>query len=268
MENRNWCLILYQKIWHLSLSYCTGDTGSVVALHSALLSARVTAYIHRTARPVRNFTLPPTTELGFIRAQKKARHHPAAIITIYIMEHSPFFTEYCAHIRLLHEHLNTRERILLQERRENASIHRSITGFIQETVGAPGITIPEITTLSNLAHLLSLRQEEIRRELHQVVQTQQLFYESSHLPFIPAYSNLDLFNYRAMYLLQISDMQWQVDQYAALIDTVLDTLSNTLPPFSSSSSHTRQQTSDATTNAGNSSPSDPSSPVHDERNGD
>jgi hypothetical protein len=71
-----------------------------------------------------------------------------------------------------------------------------------------------------------------------------------------------------MYLLQISDMQRQLDQYAAVIDTVLDNLSNTLPPFSSSSSHTQQQTSDATTNAGNSSPSDPSSPEHDERNGD
>jgi hypothetical protein len=181
------------------------------------------------------------------------------------MEHSPFFTEYCAHIRLLHERLNTRERNLLQEQRENASIHRSITGFIQQTVGAPGITIPEITTLSNLAHLLSLREEEITRELHQVIRTRRLFYEPSHSPFIPAYSNPDLFNYRAMYLVQ---MQRQVDQYAAVIDTVLDTLSNTLPPFSSSSSHTQQQTSDASTNMGNSSPSDPSSPEHDERNGD
>jgi hypothetical protein len=176
------------------------------------------------------------------------------------MEHSPFFTEYCAHIRLLHERLNTRERNLLQEQRENASIHRSITGFIQQTVGAPGITIPEITTLSNLAHLLSLRDEAITRELHQVIRTRRLFYEPSHSPFIPAYSNPDLFNYRAMYLLQITDMQRQVDQYAAVIDTVLDTLSNTLPPFSSSSSNTQQQTSDASTNAGNASPSDPSSP--------
>jgi hypothetical protein len=134
------------------------------------------------------------------------------------MEDLPYFHQYRTQIQQIHDRLNTRTRHLFQEQNENTIILRSVRGILRDSIRTPGTTVAVPVMLTNLSQLLTFWQAEITREIHQIQRTIHLFHEPSNPPFILAHTNLDLFNFRAAYLIQISTFQEQVDQYADAID--------------------------------------------------